>query len=74
MGIFNLIRFELAICLGKCAAFFSQMLGRGGGTAVSGLVDLATERPPPSTPDWLKMVFARFWAPFELEFFIIWVA
>ena len=38
MGIFNLIRFELAICLGKCAAFFSQMLGRGGGTAVSGLV------------------------------------
>lgn len=38
MGIFNLVRFELAICLGKCAAVFSQMFGRGGGTAVSGLV------------------------------------
>ena len=38
MGIFNVIRFELAICLGKCALFFSQIFRRGGGTAVSGLV------------------------------------
>ncbi|MEE2875019.1 MAG: MurT ligase domain-containing protein [Chloroflexota bacterium] len=38
MSIFNLIRFELAICLGKSALFFSQIFRRGGGTAVSGLV------------------------------------
>ena len=38
MSIFNLIRFELAICLGKCALLFSQIFHRGGGTAVSGLV------------------------------------